>query len=81
MDGNLKNQKKLLLTPMFKRYMIDLIIRVIIFICVFVLYILDKEVLRSFTYRSILFGIAPIHILWAYFMITMVSHIFVTQKS
>ena len=81
MDVNIKIRKKLVLTPMFIRYMIDLVIRVVIFISVFLLYIIDKELLRSFTYKSIAFGIAPIHMLWAYFMFTMISHIFVTKKS
>ena len=66
--------KKIIHTAMLNKYLFDFWLRVFIFIGVFLLYIFDKELMEKLTYQPI-WKITPIHILWVYFMITMIMHI------
>ncbi len=67
-------------TPMLKRYMLNLIIRVAIFISVFATYLLHKEWLVTLMMWSIFKGITPLHLLWLFFMVTMLFHLFPIKK-
>ena len=76
---------KIIMTDMFKRYMVKLAIRVFIFISIFIAYITQKEVMyefmtHEFTFGIIEYGISPLHVLWLTFMVMMILHLFPTKK-
>lgn len=63
-------------TKMFKRYMFRLALRIVIFLCVFVLYLVDKQHIWRVMTDPIFFGVSPIRFVWLMFMIIMVQHLF-----
>lgn len=65
---------------MLVRYIIKLFFRLVILGTVFTLYIFKKELLTDFMTKGVSFGITPLHIIWAIFMITMIAHIFPNNK-
>ena len=71
---------KLLWTPMMKRYIFKLFIRVSIFVTVLCMYIADKEMLYQLTVQPIWNGIAFMHVLWVGFMLMMLGHIFPPKR-
>ncbi len=76
---------KIIKTDMLKRYIIKFIIRLAIFLAVFIPYIWNKEMLVDFLLNRISwqiagFRIAPLHILWGIFMLMMISHLFPNKK-
>lgn len=78
-------KKPLIKTPMMNRYLVKFLIRLAIFISVFVVYITHKEILidfmtHEFTFGIMEYGITPMHVLWAFFMVMMISHLFPTKK-
>lgn len=72
--------KKLIKTPMLKRYLIKFAIRLVIFLLIAVLYITNKPLMYELMTRSVWMGISPIHVLWLVFMVMMLKHIFPTEK-
>lgn len=67
-------------TRMMKTYMFKLIIRIGIFVAVFVDYLFFKRTLLGFLTHKFTFGfnwpgISAMHVLWAVFMLMMISHI------
>ena len=78
-------KEKIVMTDMFKRYMIKFAIRLFVFIAIFIAYITQKEVLYGFMTREFTFGIAeygisPLHVLWMGFMVMMTTHLFPNKK-
>ena len=72
---------KLIRTKMMTRYSISFLVRLTIFIVVFVMYLTKREVLIEAVTHEIsvgadLFGVTVLHLVWAYFMIMMLRHIF-----
>ena len=67
-------------TKMTQHYKIGFTFRLSVFIITVIAYIFYREELYGFVSRPIRFGITPLHILWLVFMITMLSHLFPTEK-
>ena len=67
---------QLVMTPVLIKYLINFIFRICVFTAVLTLYLRRREWLGEFMVRPISFGITPIHILWAVFMLLMIIHIF-----
>lgn len=72
---------KLIKTKMMNRYSINFLVRLAIFITVFVLYIIRRDVLTAavthkFSVGTDLFGFTFLHLVWAFFMIMMIRHLF-----
>lgn len=63
-------------TRTFRAYLVKFAGRISIFLFFFIWYLHDKEDLYQRMTQSIRLGITPVHILWAIFMITMLTHIF-----
>lgn len=63
-------------TPMMKRYLARLLLRVTIFITILFFYLTDKENLMLVVTNPIHFGISPLRFLWLLFMLIMISHLF-----
>lgn len=75
----MKKQMKLIKTIMMKRYMWRFLLRLLIFLSVFVLYLFNKDLLAQLLKQPIKMGITPIHLLWVYFMGMMILHLFPDQ--
>lgn len=70
---------------MLKRYFIKFIIRLAIFLSIMYVYITNKEILvecmtYQFSFGIDNYGVTLLHILWAFFMLMMLSHIFPNEK-
>ena len=76
----MKMKKKVELTPMLRRYIIKLGIRVAVFLGILVTYLVHKEWLVKFITQSIGMGITPLHVLWLGFMLMMLYHLFPHEK-
>ncbi len=72
--------KKILHNPIWNGYMCKLIIRLAIFIFIFVYYIKDSDGLALLMTKPIWKGIGSLHVVWAVFMIMMIRHIFYPKK-
>ena len=75
--------KKIVKTDMLKIYLVKFVVRLVIFLTIFILYIADKEMLVKVFTSKLSFGmlqIAPFHILWLMFMLMMISHLFPNKK-
>jgi len=78
-------KERIYMTDMFKRYMVKLAIRLVIFFAILFAYITQKEVLYRFmTYEFTLgiieYGISPLHMLWLMFMVMMIMHLFPNKR-
>lgn len=78
-------KEKIIMTDMFKRYLVKFAIRLFIFFAILFAYITQKEVLygfmtHEFTFGIIEYGISPLHVLWLVFMVMMVMHLFPNKK-
>ena len=56
-------------------YLIKFACHIIIFLLVASVYIIDKDYLTEFMTQDIQFGISPLHLLWAFFMVIMILHL------
>ncbi len=74
------DMKKIVKTPMLKRYLIKFVFRLVIFLLIAVLYITNKPLMYDLMTQSVWMGISPIHVLWLVFMVMMLKHIFPTEK-
>lgn len=72
--------KKIVWTPMLKRYIVHFIFRLAIFIMVAGLYATKKEFMRHFMTQPVWKGITLIHVIWFFFMALMIAHIFPSEK-
>lgn len=72
---------KFVKTPMFKRYIIKFIFRIIIFLSVLFLYLFNKNLLLQLINTPIRYGITPLHIIWLIFVLIMLIHLFPREKS
>ena len=72
--------KKLIKTPMTEHYKVGFTFRLIVFLSVLIAYFYNREGLYNLVQSPIRFGVTPLHILWAVFMLTMLSHLFPTSK-
>lgn len=75
------SKSKIEYTPMLKVYIVKLLVRVGIFIAVLIAYILHKDILvafmtHEFTFGISEYGISPLHVMWAIFMVMMIRHLF-----
>ncbi len=68
-------QKKIDYTPMLKRYIAKLVLRLFVFVLITVLYIWRREWLMERAFQPVRLGITPVHILWVVFMAIMISHL------
>lgn len=68
--------KKLVMTRMMKSYLIKLFFRVAVFLTIFILYLVDKHLMWQYLTEPFFYWIKPIHLLWACFMIIMLTHLF-----
>lgn len=80
-----QTKKGIIPTGMLSRYLIKLLVRVTIFVVTFVVYLTHKDVLISFMTHKFYVGVAeygiqPLHLLWALFMIIMIVHIFPQER-
>lgn len=73
-------KSKLIKTAMTERYKVRFAFRILVFVAVFAAYLQDKERLYALVVQPIQFGITPLHILWVVFMVTMLLHLFPTDK-
>ncbi len=78
-------KEKIMMTDMFKRYLVKFAIRLFIFFAILAAYITQKEVLyafmtHEFTFGIIEYGISPLHVLWLVFMLMMIMHLFPNKK-
>ena len=71
---------KFIKTQMTESYKAGFIFRLVVFVAVFTAYLYDKEALYGLVLYPIKLGITPLHILWLGFMLTMLSHLFPTDK-
>ena len=71
---------KLIKTAMTERYKVRFAFRIFVFAAVLAGYLQDKEKLYALVSQPIQFGITPLHILWVVFMVTMILHLFPTDK-
>ena len=72
---------KLIKTKMMTRYSINFLVRLTIFIVVFFMYLTKREVLieavtHEMSVGTDLFGFTVLHVVWGFFMIMMLRHIF-----
>lgn len=67
-------------TIMTKIYMVKFIIRILVFLVVFSLYMIDKEQMMTLLTTPMLAGISLMHVLWFMFMVMMILHIFPLEK-
>ncbi len=77
--------KNFIRTDMVKRYSFKLFIRVAIFVAVFALYIINKDLIKEilsikFSFGLKNYGITIMHIIWLVFMVMMISHLFPNEK-
>ncbi|MBO5352815.1 MAG: hypothetical protein J6J42_06645 [Lachnospiraceae bacterium] len=73
--------KGIIKTAMLHRYAIKFVLRLTIFVLVFGLYLTKKELLmelirHKFAFGVEEYGITPLHILWTFFMVMMLLHLF-----
>ncbi len=67
------------MTGKLKYYIFKLIVRIGALVTLFVLYFTGKEEMTEFLTKPVFYVINPLHIIWAMFMIIMISHIFPTE--
>ena len=67
---------RLIKTKMMKQYLVKLVIRVMLFLSVFAIYIYDKDLMLQLAYQPLHMGITFLHILWFIFMFMMIKHLF-----
>ena len=75
-----KIKTKIIKTAMTKHYRFGFTFRLIVFLAVLFAYLFQKEYLYAWIHQPIRYGITPLHILWLVFMLTMISHLFPTEK-
>ncbi len=63
-------------THKLKLYSINFLARIIIFILIAVQYRTHKEQLTDFMISPLFYGISPLYMLWAVFMVLMILHLF-----
>ncbi len=71
---------RLIKTKMMNRYLINFIVRLSIFVTVFVLYLSRKELLidiltHKFSFGIENYGVTFLHVVWAFFMVMMIRHL------
>ena len=71
---------KTIKTKMTEHYKMGFTFRLCVFVATFIAYLFYKDALYSFVTSPIKFGITPLHMLWMVFMLTMISHLFPTDK-
>ena len=67
---------KLVKTKMMNLYLLKLLLRITIFVSILGFYLYDKEKLVELALQPLYLGINSMHILWFFFMIMMIKHIF-----
>lgn len=72
--------RNIIRTPMLKRYLIKFAVRIVVFLAVAVLYLMDKSLMYRLMSQPVRWGISPLHLLWFGFMVMMITHIFPTEK-
>ncbi len=72
--------QKMRKTYMLERYTLQFVLRLVIFCVVFLAYLVRKEDLYALVIRPFWHGVSPIHILWGYFMLIMISHLIPREK-
>lgn len=76
----MSRKKQIIRTIMMKRYLFNLCFRVLVFVSVFAVYLTDKGRLEDFMTKPVTMGITPLHVLWMILMLTMLLHIFPTER-
>lgn len=72
--------KKLVKTRMMTTYLVKFAIRILVFLVIAICYLIDKEQMIYRMTNPIWWNVAPIHVLWAGFMVMMILHIFPLKK-
>ena len=72
--------KRMHRTYMLKRYELQFGMRLVVFLVVLFFYLTRKQDFYGLVMRPFWRGISPIHLLWAYFMIIMISHLIPREK-
>ena len=67
---------KLVKTKMMNLYLMKLLLRITVFVGVLGFYLYDKEKLVELALQPLYMGINSMHILWFFFMVMMLKHIF-----
>ena len=72
--------KKIVMTPMLKRYLLKFALRITIFIIALGFYIHDKQLMTRLFIETKWYGINFVRILWFIFMTLMLVHIFPNNR-
>lgn len=72
--------KKLLPTPMLVSYLLKFVVRVTIFLVIFLAYLINKKWLIAFSTKTVLYVISPLRIIWLGAMVMMLRH-FIAPKT
>lgn len=80
MDVKITKRGKPDFTPMMKRYLVKLGIRLFIFFLILFGYITAREYMYRIVKYQVFWQITPLHVLWCVFMLMMILHIFPTHK-
>lgn len=67
-------------TPILRRYLLGFLFRLFVFLLILAAYLYDKADLIRLATQPIRYGVNFLHLLWLYFMIMMISHIFPTRS-
>ena len=67
--------KPITLTPMLKRYIVNFLLRISIFIAILLTYLADRKTLIRLTTQPIVSGVNLLHLLWVLLMGIMVTHL------
>ena len=62
-------------TKMMRNYLLKFAIRLVTFLAILILYLLDKPLMYRLMTQPIYMGVTPIHVLWLGFMVMMLGHI------
>lgn len=76
----MNRKQKIIFTPMLKRYLVKLALRLFIFFFILVGYLRAKEHLSWLINQPVWRRITPLHVLWCIFMFMMILHIFPSGK-
>lgn len=63
-------------TPMMTRYLFKFVFRIAVFLTVFGVHFFTGISLWELANQPVAYGVTPMHVLWAVFMVIMLSHIF-----
>ena len=76
MEHGCKGVKEIRYTRKLVLYVLNFLARIAVFLLILFLYVNHKEQLTEFMVSPLYFGISPLMVIWCYFMLVMLLHIF-----